>query len=233
MAEKDKSEAILIEAHSLQKLIGLLGISLPIILGIGSYLINDCKIIQGSISDYYHTEMRTYFTGTLCAFGVCLFAYKGYEGSNDVYYARFASLCAIVTALNPTNNKWIDCPNTPSDVPLVLHEKVHLIAASLFFICLAWISFFIFTKSKAEKSAKKIVRNGIYRTCGIIIILSLIACAVAMQNRDIDDLSTSKIVFVMETIALFAFGTSWLIKGEFILKDAPSKTEVKQVALDE
>jgi len=219
--DKNKSEAVLIEAHSLQKTIGLLGISLPIILALGSHWINSCEGIKGSISDYYHTEMGTYFTGTLCAFGVCLFAYKGYEGSKDVYFARFASLCAIVTALNPTNHKWnvIDCIAYDPTDPINFQAKVHLIAASLFFICLAWFSFFIFTKSKREISPQKKIRNFIYRTCGIIIILCLIGCAIVMNIDLSEEWIAKSPVFHLEALALIAFGISWMVKGEIILKD--------------
>jgi hypothetical protein len=68
----------------------------------------------------------------------------------------------------------------------------------------------------------KKIRNGVYKICGIVIILS-IACIALLNFPPIEKLNGVKDfrlwTFVFEALALFAFGTSWLVKGEMILKD--------------
>jgi hypothetical protein len=84
---------------------------------------------------------------------------------------------------------------------------------------LACISLFLFTKSKGRKTKQKIIRNRIYRIAGIIILVSISLIAV-YHFGDYGTTNTNlKPIFWLETIALFAFGSSWLIKGEIILKD--------------
>src|SRR5262245_5003850 len=85
---------------SLRKAIGLLGACLPFVLAIGLFVL-DGKGLQGSISGYYHTEMRDVFVGILCAIGVFLLSYRGYE-SEDRIAGNLACAFAIGTALFPT-----------------------------------------------------------------------------------------------------------------------------------
>ena len=63
----------------IRRAIGYLGISLPILL-VGLSLISFFETsVQYSISDYYYTNLREVFTGTLCAVGLFLICYKGME----------------------------------------------------------------------------------------------------------------------------------------------------------
>ncbi len=54
-----------------------------------------------SISGYYYTDMRNIFVGTLCALGVFLVAYRGYDGV-DESITNVAGFAAIGVALCPT-----------------------------------------------------------------------------------------------------------------------------------
>jgi hypothetical protein len=60
----------------------------------------------------------------------------------------------------------------------------------------------------------------VYLVCGILIILSIILIAVVMFLPAAANIHRINPVFWLETIALFAFGISWLVKGEVVLKDA-------------
>lgn len=59
------------------------------------------KMLQESLSMYYHTGMRAVMVGILFALGVFLFSYKGYGREDDVA-GNLACLFAIETALFPT-----------------------------------------------------------------------------------------------------------------------------------
>jgi hypothetical protein len=61
----------------------------------------------------------------------------------------------------------------------------------------------------------------IYRLCGYVIL----ACMAIMLIHDVTEQywpATIKPVYWLESISLFAFGFSWLTKGEALLKDKPA-----------
>lgn len=64
--------------------------------------------IQGSMSAYYHTEMRDAFVGILCAIGAFLFLYKGFTKLED-WLLNAAGLLAVLVAFFPMNPD----PNPP------------------------------------------------------------------------------------------------------------------------
>jgi hypothetical protein len=102
---------------------------------------------------------------------------------------------------------------------------VHYASAALFFLTLAYISFFLFTKSKGHKTPEKKMRNKVYRTCAVVMVGCLVVIAlVHVFGWEKYNLAQLKIVFLLETLALWAFGLSWLTKGEFLLKDDEDKT---------
>jgi len=194
---------------ALRKAVGWIGILLPFVLVLGSWLIFKGKIIEPSISQYYHTGMGRVFVGSLCAIGLFMFFYSGYN-QWDNWMGNAAGLFAIGLAWFPTtelgSNDWTG--------------YVHLVCAAFFFITLACFSLFLFTKTKKRSTPtpRKLIRNGIYIGCGIIMIACLIAIVMYL-NCFQDDNSESSFVFWAETVALLAFGFSWLTKGEALYRD--------------
>lgn len=51
-------------------------------------------ILQGSVSGYYYTGVRDVLVGSLCAIGVFLFSYSGYDDW-DKWLTNAAGLFAI------------------------------------------------------------------------------------------------------------------------------------------
>lgn len=225
--EKQENELnnLLISYKTLRKAVGILGITLPITLFAGSKLIGQCDYVQHSISHYYYTLMGDVFVGTLCAFGIFLITYKGYTKTDNIA-SNLAGLFAICVALFPTyENTDLQCcifnlaPNN-------FRTGIHYSSAALFFIVLAFISYFLFTKSSGDITPQKIIRNRIYRICAFVIVLSIISIFLFHKVPAITKtFSSYQPVFFLESLALFAFGFSWLIKGETIFKD---KNEVEQ-----
>lgn len=217
--QRESKDPMLISYMTLRKSIGILGIAFPFILIAGTILIGKCDQIQHSISHFYYTIMGDVFVGMLCSVSIFLITYKGYDKKDDIA-TNLAGLFALSTAFFPTSQ------NTDQYcVLLELKENsiriaCHYISAGLFFIILSYISFFLFTKTSGNITAQKITRNKIYRCCGVIIIFALLLIGINYNIPGLESkLEILKPVFWLESIALIAFGVSWLVKGEFILKD--------------
>jgi hypothetical protein len=103
---------------------------------------------------------------------------------------------------------------------------LHFIFASLFFIVLIYSSLFLFTRHGRVMTEMKKIRNTVYHICAYIMIGCVAAIAIYffLLEGKFGGLDRSDPVFYLESIALMTFGVSWLVKGEFILKDL-RKTE--------
>lgn len=213
-------QSLVISFLTLRKAVGILGIFLPIGLAIGVPLLSECKQIQDSISDYYYTKMSSFMVGTLCAVGLFLFSYKGYE-KRDTVFSKLACIFALGVAFFPTKGP------DENVICNFLHRNgaswvstMHNIFAALFFLTLAYFCLFLFTKTSGNPTLQKKKRNVIYKLCGYIILISVVLLFLYFQINSLETaLAKYKPVFILETLALWAFGFSWLIKGEFLLKD--------------
>jgi fumarate reductase subunit D len=213
-------QSLIISFLTLRKAVGILGIFLPVGLVAGVPLLSECRIIQDSISDYYYTRMSSFMTGTLCAVGLFLFCYKGYE-KRDTVASQLACLFALGIAFFPTAgpDKETVCNSLHrNSAPWV--SAIHDISAALFFLTLAYFSLMLFTKSSGRPTPQKLQRNRVYRICGYTILACIILLVVYAKVHFIHlALKDFKPVLILEIIAIWAFGFSWLTKGEFILKD--------------
>ncbi len=218
---------------TLRKGIGYLGWALPFILGLGGMLLAEPGI-RSSVSAYYHTGLGDVFVGTICVIGIFLFSYKGYEPKDD-RAGDFACFCAVGLALFPTfpdmgdPSRGIGLALSPATAGLFerIIAGAHFVFAAGFFLTLAYFSICLFTKSEGEKTPKKRQRNCIYKACGYVMLvaLALIALEVSIQYLELlPEATLSGIAslhprFWLESIAMLAFGVSWWVKGEAILKD--------------
>jgi hypothetical protein len=220
MEERSKSKNELVVSYLvLRRAIGILGILLPILLCLGAVIIFNTGI-QNSVSSYYYTGMRDVLVGTLCAIGFFLLSYKGYKG--DDIFGTLGCIFAVGMALFPT----IPDNPTPGDKYI---GYIHFACAALFFLTLIYFSLFLFTRTDKKKPAReKLKRNKVYRVCGYIMIicLALIGIYYLLPGGARSSLETLKPVFWLEAIAIWAFGVSWLTKGDTIFKDkAESKVQ--------
>lgn len=201
--------------HSLRRLLGQLGLLLPPTL----WLINE-RSLESSISHFYYTQAGTVFTGVLIAFGLFLFTYRGHtisrskskEWVSDNLATNIAGFFAIMTALVPTS-LGVKCPEiTASSVTSIychndsLRNYLHLGFAGTFLFIMGWMSIFKFTLSENK------MFNHLYRVAGYIVWVSILAMLVFIVKGNQDAFPTA--VFWGETIALTAFGISWLVKGK-------------------
>ena len=208
----------MIHPDKLRRALGILGILFPFALVLGSWF-RGCTVLQGSISDYYHTSMGDVFGGFLCAYAMFLFTYRGHDWI-DNWAANLAGAFALGIALFPTMYKeGVGCTHTP----WFTYHTIHMICAASFFLVLSYFSLFLFTKTKEEEppSTQKLKRNVIYKVCGVIMLvcIALIALYMLLLQERYTQLQEMNPTFWLESIALFVFGVSWLVKGHTILND--------------
>lgn len=216
----ESENKLVISYLTLRRMLGILGLSLPLILLVGVFIFGKCNKIEATVSQYYYTVMGDVLVGLLFAISLFLITYKGYDRLDNII-TNLAGFFAICIALFPTNiEKNAGCPIITL-AENTLSNALHLISASLFFITLAFISIFLFTKTNEKKiEGRKKTRNIIYKTCGIIILISVALIPFFRSDALIEKFEMYKPVFFLEWIALVAFGISWLVKGEMFFADA-------------
>ncbi len=204
--------------YALRRNLGILGISLPFILVLGNWLIFKDGVLKSSISHYYYTGMSVYFTGILWAFGLFLYAYKGYrkkkgEFISDNALSNIAGITAILTALIPTeecSQIKVGCLEAMNGHTCPGLGLAHLISAGIFLIAMGYMSIFKFTKSESDllyKQHKRIT----YIVAGIVVWVCI---GFLLVEFLIDKHFSPWDVFIGEAVALFFFGTAWLVKSK-------------------
>ncbi|MCW9034548.1 MAG: hypothetical protein OQJ97_10040 [Rhodospirillales bacterium] len=204
----------LVSYLTLRKAVGYLGLSLPLTLAIGALIIFKEETIRGSISAYYYSDMRDVFVGTMCALALVLFSYKGYEKKDDIA-GDLACLFAVGIAVFPTS------PAESATLFQTIIGYIHLTCAGLFFMILAYFSYCLFTKTDPTKplTPQAKLRIQIYKFCGLTIIASiLLIVVITVFFRSFEEFFVSY-KFWLESVAIFAFSFSWLIKGKSFLAD--------------
>jgi hypothetical protein len=211
----ENKKSLVFSYLALRKTVGILGIGFPFILSLGALTLFQTGF-RISLSAYYHTDMRDVFVGTLCVIGFFLFSYKGHENSDDIA-GDLGCVFAVGTALFPT------APDGAVDGGALFIGHVHLAFAALFFLTLIYFSLFLFTKTDPQKkpTRRKLQRNKVYKACGYTmgICILLIAIYSLFLRTTVPRLELLKPVYWLESLAILAFGISWLTKGETILKD--------------
>lgn len=200
----------------MRRAIGYFGIFLPVVLIVFSFFsIFDTKV-QDSISDYYYTNLRDIFTGTLAATGLFLIRYKGHGNpvfwKNDQLLTNIAGFMAIGVALIPVNPEY-DHLKIYSLIPFTYDwiGWLHYAFAALLFSTFSLLSIHVFTigqENNMDIPVSRLNENNIYRFCGFAIIILMLLVPVS-ENLRLFNYST----LILESLALFLFGIAWLIKG--------------------
>lgn len=231
---KNSNENRIFVSHiTLRRTIGILGISLPFVVvfiaaffsGVGY----DCTEIQSSISHYYHTPARGFLVAFIGAIAVCLFAYRGYKGDN--WAGDLACYAGLGVAFFPTSSSISDClyPDRIDDAFVNVVSDIHLACAVIFFIMLSYFCLFLFkkTKIKGQETKRKKKRNFVYTICGIIMLICMVFMALYIKyfRNEFPHWEQHHPLFWLESIALWAFGISWIVKGEWLLVDSNIKKD--------
>ena len=196
---KFERDRLLTSQIRLRRIVGALGIGLPFILPIASFVCMDATMVESSISAYYGTEMRDIFVGIMCVIGVFLFAYKGYDAWDD-RASHLAGVSAVGVALFP-----VTCYNEAI-------VAIHYLSATVLFLTLAYISRYRFTRSspKKAKTEGKKKRNKVYKWCAYVMIFGLIAIG-AFKLSGLSAMSCNA-AFIVSTIVLALIIILFLIR---------------------
>src|SRR3954447_13327075 len=89
----ESTHSIVLSYLSVRRAIGAIGLLLPIVLGPVGWLVFGIEI-QDNMSSYYHTALRDVFVGSLCAIGIFLFCYRGYD-----WIKRWTAFLGCLSAL--------------------------------------------------------------------------------------------------------------------------------------
>jgi hypothetical protein len=158
-----------------------------------------------------------------------LLAYNGPEAI-DTWTATIAAVCALGVAFCPTNCEF-DFDGVCSKVYLAdsaLRNGLHYSFASVLISSFAFFSLLLFPRTPKGVRAvgQKKRRNAVYYVCGWLIVFSLFSIALSNFTPVFRWLGLDKFkqwTFVFETLALSAFGFSWLTKGQSIFPDSDRK----------
>ena len=203
MTNPQPSDSSVVSYLTLRKVVGVLGVALPIVVAVWGFTI--CGCFEPSISDYYSLRTRDAFVGILFTIGWFLFTYHGYDRRDNIA-GNIACIFALGVALFPN-----------SGTPLQSH--VHFASAVGLFLVLAYFSLVLFVKSSGNPTPQKLMRNRVYRACGVIMLVCIALIGLCYTVLSTPSFLSAKPVFWLESLALWAFGFSWFVKGEAILKD--------------
>ncbi len=236
--------------------VGLLGLLLPLILLLGDALFLTGKLLaRDSLSAYYYTSMRDVFVGILVAIAPLLITYKlmghrlpdgfwgfGFDVTPENIVSIVAGLAAVFVAWFPTAiPDWSHASPTPLQTRL--GEKtvstIHY-SSAVFFILFLGIMCLLFAREEGQRSGDAAVRGyestrsptfwkRFYIFTATVIFLMLIFMGVAQLFHVLNDYS----LLIGESIVVFAFGLSWLMKGWEVFKLRPSVRAKRSMMLSE
>lgn len=194
----------------LRAMIGWLGMLLPWIVVL---------LIWGfprSISATWYTNACTPFMIILGSASFLLVCYKGYTRVDDIILTC-SGIAGLFICLFPCYVEEVQGKVGTFLIDSNISSIIHNTSAIIFFALLAYNSFFLFTKSSGEMTRNKKIRNVIYRICGVGMLASFILLL-------LPDFYIK--VWLVETIALFFFGVSFLTKADiypWLFCDTPYK----------
>ena len=200
---------------------GGLTIAFGPVLAVAYLVVGGCGL-GGSISSYYNSDVGDLFVGMLFALGFMFLTYHArpivwpdpasgrrqeVDYRWDNHLATAAGAAAVLLALCPTD----DSPHAHHAGTFV--GTLHFVWGITLFGLLVVFAIWRFRQSGGEMTPQKRRRNRVYRACGIAMLAFLALFGV--QRWFLSDWLPSWIGFVAETLALWAFGLSWLLKSDY------------------
>ena len=205
---------VTVDTKRLRVMIGVLGMLLPWMVAL------ICLSWVESIScTYYSLYAVGTFMVILGSASMLLISYKGYDNIDDTT-STIAGIFGLLICLFPMT--YVEEPSITTGIlhlPSNVSNIFHFVSAFGFFGVLAFMSFFLFTKTdnNDNMTKKKKIKNIIYRVCGVGMLCSFLL----LLLNFIPNLPIYNLTWIVETIALFFFGVSWIVKANAIpfLKD--------------
>jgi hypothetical protein len=253
-----KTYPLIFSYLTLRRIIGWIAVLLPFVLIAARLFFRKQFNIPvqwpDSASGFYYTGMRDVFVGSVCALGVFLLAYRGYDRL-DFWITFAAGLCAIGVALFPTKPSCSPQPGClTSNQNLVgnIHNGFAITLIILMGFMALRFAKSAYQESPGKQGGQKIMkralrglgflnhwpedqvrkngkpspstrfkrhRNWLYRTCAAVTLICAMLFLLQGVSPWLDGVKQHIRVFllVIETVAIFSFGTAWFVKGRSML----------------
>ena len=206
---RELQEHMLGTYDTLRIMLTVIGIALPIVVVAAASFQEGRLWIESSISQYYHLAARhpfftarDLFVGGMLAAAVCLYSYKGFSTRENVAL-NCAGVFAFFVAVLPIA---ID------EQDRGLRSVLHATAAVLFFLSIAYVSLRrsrdtlrLLPESKRARYAR------LYFLTGLAMIASPAGAVVLSYALDAGS-PTSRWIFFVETLGIWAFAAYWWFK---------------------
>jgi hypothetical protein len=195
----------------IRTVVGTIGVLLPFVLWVVDALVlRGSATARGSLSAYYHSGARDLFVGTLCITGCLLLTYLAAQRRTwDYWLSTVAGVAVLGVALLPTSRPpAYDGPPTPLEERWGEQTVAHLHAActAVFILSLAALCFVF-----AARDARYGGHPRLHRACGVAILAAVAWAGVGfVVDLDVGWLTS---LYLGEVVSVWAFGTSWLVKG--------------------
>jgi hypothetical protein len=213
---------------NLRLFIGVLGVTLPFILRIGSAIFPP---VPYSISAYYYSAMRNPLVASLCVLGAFLLTYRGYDRL-DSWITNVCGAATIGVALFPTSN--------PGFKPTWVGQ-VHPVVAGIALAGQALMALqftqsaprvavtswsddvkrmlraliFRYDQAVHDQRGGKLARNRVYSACAWLIIIGVVL-ALVQNSWPASVQAETQWLFWFESLSIVSFGVAWLVKGRTV-----------------
>lgn len=206
---------LIVSYLTLRKVIGFVGLLMPIVVHVGGKLIDGIPL-GNSISAYYYTHMRDEFVATLVVVGILLACYRT-PSPLDNWLSPIAGIAAVGIAFFPMPQdvacRTFGIPVRDCQLPMMPGESFHFYFVAIFFALVFYMVCFRFTKRfPGQPVQRKHSRNIVYRVCGLVMFCSFVT--IGGMHLSHSDAS----IFWPESAAVMAFAIAWLVKGQIVLK---------------
>ena len=225
------AEAPILSYRSARKLIGTLGLLLPVVLIVSAYLPGGA--FKPTISGFYYSSAGSFMVGIIAALAAFLWSYIGHTQTSwrnpfpsDKFLSQVAASSGALVALVPTDPPGGFSVENCAVLACVLKDwgltdtgvsYVHTAFGTVFFVSLGVFALVNFRRSNQAFTLGKYGRNFVFLVCGIVVFAATAlmglyflapSAAIALQR-----LIGANAIFWLESIAVWAFALAWFVKG--------------------
>jgi hypothetical protein len=205
---------------ALRQMIGWVSLLMPIAIRVGAYAFEGVHSTH-TISAYYYTGMRDVLVSTLVLAGAFLCCYRTPARADNIV-AMTTGLAAMGIALFPMDPLYAQpildqFPSTLQKVCYASHGILgfHIYFGTCFFLLSFYLVFFRFSAfTPRMPTRQKLIRNRIYKICGLLMLVALLAIGVLYVANPGDPA-----IFWPEAVFVSTYSAAWLVKGQVVLKD--------------